>query len=326
MIDTIRISGTAETYRFQYDYVKFRGSRTKDGSEYINEVLVENKKGKYRAFYVPGTDRIDIELNVGKLIFQNNIYNYENEPSRLLSLVCACGAAFFSNNDFFVSRVDLGHVQGYSTRLEANNVVDSFRYAKPSGARLGKWRVQNYEHSVFYPSDARSIKIYHKGAEMSTQYNAEELEAFFLRDGIDLGSLLRYEVTYRSKYLAQLGMKKTPFWGVHITQLDMSVLLADYWETFKKWERYTNPVRVNEDLRGVMLLCAMADREGKLDEYRVSGMVSRSAYHRYRKLQSKRKPDNERVINTEIKYLNNMPQKVSQLYNYARTFGFSSLI
>lgn len=226
MIDTIRLVGDADYYRFSYTYERFTGIKTKDGEERISQVLVENKKGVHRVFYTPSNHQIVVELNPHKLMFQDNVYNYEINSAILNDFIRGIGAIYFRSNSYYVARVDIGGVTTFPNPMETAATLEKFRQTRIPGARVARFKQQNYASSVFYASKNWSIKIYNKGVEMhidaqdapehklekgklvpNPDYIKPELRERN-RLGFDLLSTVRVEKTYRFREMERIGLQE----------------------------------------------------------------------------------------------------------------------
>lgn len=226
MIDTIRLTGPADYYKFSYDYERFTGIKRKDGEERISQVLVENKKDVHRIFYSPHNNQIVVELNPHKLIFKENVYNYEINSAILNDFVRRIGSVYFRGHNYYVARLDIGGVTTFDNFDSASQVLEKFRATRIPGARVARFKQQNYASSVFYASKNWSIKIYNKGIEMrcgfqdapefvidkatglpvaNNDYVPPELRERN-RLGFDLLSTLRVEKTYRFREMERIGL------------------------------------------------------------------------------------------------------------------------
>jgi len=322
MIDTIRFEGKSLYYKFDLSYEKFVGYRKKTDKgvtvEKIQQLAVEDRKGYYRVYYNPNNQQVSVELNIQKLIFKKyNHYNYEKEPHILLTLIRHFGSYFFANDDYYISRIDLGTVATYENSTEAALVLDKYRYSKPKGARSGKWRFQNFGTSVFYPTKNYSIKVYNKGAEYS--HNNVPKEGF----PIDLDSTLRFEKTYRIGEMKRIGLQTRPYMGCHIQSFELDKLIKDYYHVFDTWTLFTNPVKFDNDMKGQMLMISVMDSQGILEELIDKGVVKKTSAFKYKKLKK------EASIGTEksfLPYKNNLLQKDLERLRYVLTFGALDLL
>lgn len=308
MLDTLRLTGPADFYRFDYDYEKFIGYRKKDGTEKTTVVMVENKPGLHRVFFHPSRNEIIVECNPHKVIFGDNCYNYEFNPVNINSFVRAVGGLYYRSSSYYVSRFDIGGVQTLESPKQAQNIIDRFRKTRLPGARSEKYKQQNYKSSVFYSSASHSTKIYIKGVEMKLTEDAPPDERY--RPGFDLMSTVRAEITYRFrhieavtkrqffadysspgetmkmqgyKYLYGAPNQSEAYRGIHIDSFDASYVLRDFFSTFKNWAVFSTAVEdLSEGFTPSMRLLALLDRLGRLDEAEQAGAVSRWSFHRYR--------------------------------------------
>jgi len=282
MIDTIRFRGPAVSYRLNWTFEKYYCFRTPSGDfEKIPITLIENKKDAkkrslYRVFYVPSANLMDVEINLGKLLFEHNVYNYSVSSLDLDMLIRRVGSAFFASNDYYVSRIDLGHVQTYASRLETQKVIDQYRHSKLPGAYSRKFKHQNYKDSVFYKTENWSVKVYDKFAEIVHSLGVEVAKQLLPDE-----NMVRFEKTYRIGEMKRLGLQVDPYKGVHIDSFQVAVLMNDYMDVFGKWEFSATPHVT--DAKGVIGLISYLDNLGQLSELEAAGIVSRSSIWRYRK-------------------------------------------
>jgi len=317
MIDTVRLTGYGQFYKFKMDYERFIGYRRKDGTEKITDQVVENKKGKYVARYSPSTDIMHVEFNLSKLLFERNVYNYAQNVGLLKTLLSHAAAYFFSGGDCFVSRVDIGGVTTYADNNEAYNVLNSMRHARPTGSRITKFKHQNYSDSVFYYTKNWSIKIYNKGVESGELKEMPQFKEFKLHD------TLRFEKTYRFNEFARLGKSKgvnsvTPYFGVPLRDFDLGVIFDDFYSVFRNWDFVANGTIKRVGKRGVQACLAAMDAKGILSEAEAERVVSSRSMRRYR-VAKQQMPD----FNPRIVFQNNLSNKMLHKLNYAITFGLS---
>lgn len=305
MIDTIRFRGPAEYYAFDWDYSRFVGFKTKDNKkEYVNEILIQ-KTPNFRVWYYPASDTIDVECNPHKIIYGDNVYNYSDSGGALNALVRQFGNYFYRSGTYFVTRCDIGGVHTYDNPLESSRVLEGYRRARFPGARMSKFRHQNYADSVFYSTQNWSIKIYNKGAEMKG--SADLFKDF------DLYSTLRFEKTYRFREMKRLGMNIETARGVNIDEFDVQILLDDFFDQFGNWDFAQTPHVT--DQRGVMGLLSVIDQSGLLSEVEALKVCSRSTVYRYNKMKK------SMVQNKKLYFPNNLLQKDLVKLNYLNTFG-----
>lgn len=310
MIDTVRLRGPADIVNFKWDYTRFTGFKRKDGKEIVNEIIVR-KTPHYRAFYYPSQDIIDVECNLHKILFNENVYNYSVSPAVLGGLVHSLVGTFYSSSSHvYVSRCDIGGVVTYSDRFECNKVLESYRGARMPGGRVAKWRHQNYQHSVFYRAENWSMKVYNKGEEMKDA--AKEFTEF------NLFNTLRFEKTYRFREMKRLGMNIKPCRGVEVSEFDVSLLLDDFFKILTDWEFSQTPHVT--DKSGQMGLLSVIEQAGLFSDVESQGVVSRSTLWRYRKL---KKDLQEKQI---VSFSQNLPPRKLHILNYANTFGLSKLL
>lgn len=360
MIDTLRLTGDADYYKFSYDYERFVGYHRKDGTEYITETLVENKKDKngnslYRAYYTPSKGQITVELNPQKIMFQNNIYNYEHNPAILSTFIRDIASHFFRGGDCYISRIDLGGVREFPNYTETIDVLERIKATRLPGAKLAK-QVKVYQYSAFYPFEYCSIKVYHKGHEMKLKEDTPES----IIEGLNLMNTLRFEKTYRFREMERLGVnyaksfvtpqiigfdgkplksdrgrylsdiakaKKNapfqvvPYKGVHIDSFDIEILIKDFYSIFTGWVLKAVPYMTNR--RGTAGLLSVIDNAGLISEIEGKKIVSRTSIYRYNKLKKQRDfSDVEHVV----KFEKNMSNKIANLWYYYRTFGLQSAL
>lgn len=329
MIDTLRISGSGLHYKFSTDYSRFTGFRKKtpEGttSEKIDFVQVW-KTDHFRCFYYPSIDKMDVELNVQKTIFKGlNHYNYESNAYNLYALIGLFGNCFFNNFEFYINRCDIGSVSAYQDAKEAGDVLEKYRHARPARARVGKWRLQNFPDSVFYPTDNYSIKIYNKGREMIYRGESPDIVS---KMGLD--RTLRFEKTYRTGEFERLGMKKRPYYGIHYSVFKMENVLNDYFDYFSNWEFLTESLPENPGFTGSMALLALVEKRQELDMAEARKYVSRSTLHRFKqKKKELLRPENQCIMETSEKFKgfkNNLLEKEAALLKYVYTFGPAQIL
>jgi len=321
MIDTVRLCGYGRFYNFKKTFERFVGFNRSDGTEYVIEQEVEKVPGKYVARYSPSEDIMRVEFNIGKLIFENyNVYNYEKNPAVLLALLQKFGQYFFGNNPFYVARIDIGGVCTYPNTDTATNTLNRMRSARPPGARINKFKHQNYSDSVFYYSKNWSIKIYNKGIELK---ESKELPSF---SAFDLHSTLRFEKTYRFNELNRLGRpfgrnKVTPNMGILFKDFDLRLVMDDFFQVFQDWDFVASgTIEKDSGLRGVVALLGALDAKGALSEVEAAGVVSQSSMYRYRKSKLG-KPDFVPTISFDY----NLEKKFLHKFQYCYTFGVTEL-
>lgn len=273
MVDTLRLSGKSGSFRFSATATKYYTFRNHDGEkDTIPMVQMDTNNDNYRVFYSPAYDRYDVEFNLAKVLFGNNWHNYALNPHDIGQLVRACARHFFGDTRVYLGRIDLGFVQQFADYTEAQNTLETFRKTRPKGIRKLKAKNQFYEHSIFFPSQNYSIKIYNKGAEQKVG-RIGDADSW-------LWKVLRFEKTYRFREIERLGMLAKPFWGIDIDDMDYSVLTKDLHKIFDDWERLTNPCI--SKLSGLMGAVAAIDGLGKLNELEAAGILKRSTLSRYR--------------------------------------------
>ena len=111
MIDTLRISGPAESLRAHFlpDQIKsFTTLTLGTGRESAPLTMVQRGKN-YRVFMDISAERVHIEMNPHKHYFKYNIYNYEQNPVILQNYILGVSRYFFTTlNDTYTNRVDIG--------------------------------------------------------------------------------------------------------------------------------------------------------------------------------------------------------------------------
>jgi len=320
MIDTIVFTGDPTSARMNFDLERYTAWKRKDGTEVVTEVLYK-KTEHYRVFYSPSYNRARIECNLSKILFDHNIYNYEKSPNILNTVIRRLGDYFFLPNTYYVSRCDIGGVRQYDARLDADRVLEGFRKARFEGARLRKYKHQNYDNSVFYSSANWSIKIYNKGHEMKNHGEIPEPHLF---------NMLRFEKTYRTGEMERLGMQKTPHYGIHIDSFDVGTLVHDFETVFAKWEQRANPVIVNA--KGMLGLVAIVDaltrqnddQNGAIDDLVNNGTISRATLSRYHTL--KHKTSNLFQGEKSVSFPYNLPAEKRNRMGYVYNFGFANIL
>lgn len=275
MLDTIRLTGSSLGTNLKYETSKFVTYRNnKTGTErYALVDMTASKGSPYRAFYDPNNLTLTVELNPHKILFGENIYNYCQNSNSLRYLVHSVAASFFPSSDCYISRADLGGVQTFENPGRALEVLEQYRRAKIEGARVAKYRHQNYTSSAFYYTRSWSAKVYNKGVDMFR--NSEQPEGY----PFDLYSTLRFEKTYRSDEFKRLGMKKTPFRGVHVHEFKFDVWHDDFMTFFSNWQRQATPYYTTE--KGMKGLLSVIDQLGHLSDVAAMGTVSRTTIYRY---------------------------------------------
>jgi len=336
MIDTIRFRGPAGGYRYKWNMQRFYVFRNESGDEYTPSTLIENKKDAkknsiYRAFYMPTSDFMDVELNIGKLLFTHNIYNYENSSANLNTLIRRFGDCFFNSSDYYVTRIDLGHLQTYASKEETRNVIERYRHSRLPGSYARKFKHQNYADSVFYKAEGWSIKVYDKHAEM-----VHNLGESIANELIPDKNMLRFEKTYRVREIQRIGKYPTVFdskgeaigWGqrytiekykgVHIDSFDIGPIMEDYTTTFKNWEFAAIPYIT--DHKGALGLLSIIDSYGGLSEIEGTGVVSKMTFHRYKKVKKTTHPP------PPFKIVENITPEMKQKVSYCVTFSPAHLL
>jgi hypothetical protein len=354
MIDTIRLTGNADYYRFQKTYERFTGWKKASGEERISTVMVENKKGVHRVFLTPSTNTMVVELNPHKLIFSDNVYNYEKSAGVLNDFVRRVGSAYFSDSSYYVARVDIGGCHTCENTIQAGQMVERFRSARIVGARTERFKQQNYKSSVFYSSKNWSLKLYNKGIEMKIGEDGEERH----RVGFDLLSTVRAEKTYRFRELERIGIRDatkhipvnlstnqtdinsrnhsiaqakksakfqvTPFMGVHIDSFDIEPILNDFYGVLQNWEFTATPYITEK--KGVLGLLNILDNQGLLSTIEGNNTVSRQSVWRYKQLKKKELSKNIETSTDSLTFASNLTPQLSAKWNYYRNFGINSLI
>jgi len=311
MLDTIRLVGSSLSSNLDMEVSKFytyRNNRT--GVEKMAVVdMTAGKGAPYRAFYDPNNLLLTVELNPHKILFDANIFNYSQSASALRYLTHSVASCFFAGTDCFISRADLGGVQTFDSPGRAVEVVEQYRRTKIEGARVKKYRHQNYDASVFYYTQNWSAKIYNKGVEMFRA--AEQPDGY----PFDLYSTLRFEKSYRSGEFARLGMKKTPYRGVHLHEFDFETFYGDFTEFFGKWQRSATPYYT--DKKGMTGLLSVIDQLGHLNDVAAMGTVSRTSIYRYQKEKK------EAAEPVGIKFVDNLTPKEKNRLLLFHSTGFS---
>ena len=320
MIDTIRFSGPASYYKFNFDYERYSAYRTKDGWEKTTSVQVE-KNDRYRVYFNPGYDRIDVELNLQKILFGANCYNYALSSYDIGRLVVGVHNSFFTASSGFVSRIDLGGVVNYGTYEESIKALEKYRGARFLGASVAKFRQQNYATSVFYPSKHWSLKVYHKGVEQHVVNKDSLVESSaFSRAayGVDTVDMLRFEKTYRFRELERLGMTCVARNGIPIDSFNSDLVYRDFMRVLSEWDFSESPSFVTE--KGTVGFLQLLDQKGLLGEAEAQYLVSRSARTRLRKIKK------EQVDFRQKEFILNFPEKSAGNLNYCLMFGPQSLL
>lgn len=364
MIDTIRFTGPARYYRFNYSYEKFQGFRRADGEERITQVMVEDIKGVHRVFYTLSTDTIVVELNPQKLMFGDNVYNYEKNTAILNDFVRLVGGVYFDSSDYYVSRVDLGSVTTFPSVEDSKMALERFRSARLDGARIGRFKQQNYKDSVFYPSRNFSVKIYRKGVEMGikpqdeTDDDGNPLIPESMRErnrlGFDLLATLRCEKTYRFNEMKRLGVN---YAMRHILPLryDATDIEKEVYREQVSRAKRSAPMQVTPykgvhidsfdigilvedyfntfekwEFNSTPYLTHQKGSAGLLSIIENNGQLAEveSLGVVSRKTIHRYKKKKRKVLDftPTLTFSNNMSQKVSQMWYYYRTFGINSLI
>lgn len=320
MIDTIRLRGPAVSYRLNWTFEKYYCFKTPSGDfEKIPITLIENKKDAkkrslYRVFYVPSANLMDVEINLGKLLLEHNVYNYCTSSLDLDTLVRRVGACFFNSGDYYIARIDLGHTQTYATKLEAQKTIDQYRHSRLPGAYSRKFKHQNYKDSVFYKSENWSIKVYDKYAEMVHSLGLEEAKKIIPDENV-----VRFEKTYRIGEMKRLGLQVDPYKGVHVDSFQIATLMNDYLSTFGKWEFSSTPHIT--DAKGVIGLISYLDNLGQLSELEAANIVSKSSLWRYR-----REKTSLAVTTPRLNILKNISPSMQQKVSYCVNQGIIHLL
>lgn len=307
MIDTLRLRGPADMVNFEWDYEQFTGFKNKKtGTRYVSSILVK-KTPQFRAMYYPASNSMDVEINIHKTMFGFNVYNYASSAGILNSLVRNFAYYFYRpSSDIYVTRCDIGGVSTFKDVAESYQVLEKYRRCKFPGARIGKWRMQNYPDSVWYDTRHWSIKIYNKGKELGEL--ADDFKEF------DLFSTLRFEKTYRFREMGRLGMNIKAHYGVNLEEFDTDILLKDFFGLISGWELAQTPYLT--DNKGAMGLLSVIDKLGYLSEIHAFSTVSRSTIHRYNKLKKADVPE----FQQNVVFPFNLPPEKLSILNYARTF------
>jgi hypothetical protein len=309
MIDTLRLVGPAINYIRPFTWEKgyyFKDLENK--TEKHATALVENRPNLWRVYYSPAYGTISVELNPHKILFSNNIYNYEQNHSFLRKLIFDIGSFFYGSGSWFVSRIDIGGVFTYDSRTTCRAALEKFRATRIEGSRSEKFKHQSYKDAVFYSTRNWSVKIYNKGVEMKISEN----DTFY---PFDLLSTLRFEKTYRFRELERLGMPVEAYKGVHKNNLNTQSILNNFFETFRSWEFNSTPWLTEK--KGVIGLLSVIDSAGALSEVETMKTVSHSSFWRYRK---EKKKASEIEIPVTI-FCNNCTADVQKKWEYVRTTG-----
>jgi len=336
MLDTIVLKGKGAFSFFKPEYQKgeyYKHSNTGRTTIPYVEVM---KKDHYRAHYFPPYDMMKVELNPHKLVFNENIYNYENNPAVLRDFIARIGAAFFRGNSFFVDRIDIGCLQTFSSVYEADQALESYRNARFRNARVIKFKHQNYHKSVWYKFEHYIVKIYNKGAQMKIPEDIDFSTGKQARssppevnghDASYLNRTLRFEIGYDSYTLDRIQKtERTPYFGTPFKDLDVAALLTDFFTLFRRWERNTHTSFII-DVPGAMGAIALFDRQGKYAEIEASGIYSKSTLHRYRKLKEQSLIDAE--IDTGFKpdfNKNNLQEFARKRWDYCNFVPFTTFL
>jgi len=320
MIDTIRFRGPSTAARFDFKMEKYYVFRNSDSElEYIPLTLIENKKDEkkrsiYRLFFSPSTDTLEVELSLPKALFGSNSFNYTNSVLDLNQIIRHVGDFFFSRNNYYVTRVDLGHVFYSESDAAKKRLIDSFRHSRLPGAYARSFKHQNYADSVFYKTKNWSIKVYDKYAETVHLYGEDEAKKMLPNPNI-----VRMEKTYRMNEFKRLGLHVEAYKGCFIDEFDISILFDDYFTTFENWDKTTKVY--NTDKKGALGLLNIIDNAGLLSEIENSGVVHRQTIYRYRK--AKRA---DVVDDFSIPYIQNISPEDLRKWKYYLTFGVSTAL
>jgi len=310
MIDTISFSGTLQNSHFEADLSKYYVSVRKDGKFWLQDT--QQQKGfHYFCRYQPSYDRFTVELNLHKVLFEVNAYNYCQSPTILNDLVRFAGEAFFLPGKYHVKRIDIGGVKEFADYDDALNNLETYRNARADGFSLKKAIAQNYAESAWYPHRNWSAKIYHKGLEQGFK-KGQKADVF---PGIDLARMLRFEKTYRPGELKRLGLYTIPWHGVPIRDFNIIPVLNDFYELFQNWKHTSVPYVA--DGTGLHYLINIADNNGNLKFIEQSGRVSRSTIYRYRK--AKQASAASRIASGEVEPLifkNNLTPALAGRFSY----------
>lgn len=315
MLDTIRLVGSSLGTNVKTSVTKYTSYVRENGVEKIASVHLNDKKGyPYRAFLDPNYNTLTVELNPHKILFGENIYNYCQDVYALRNLVFGVAHSFFPHGDCFVSRADLGGVVTYDSRNKADNVLEQYRTTKISGARVKKFRHQNYVGSAFYYTKNWSAKVYNKGLEvLKSGPQPEGLYPFALYD------TLRFEKTYRAGEFERLGMRKTPFRGVHLHEFDFGIWYNDFNTFFLNWERESKPYTTDLDGTPMQKLLHVIDQLGQLDNVAAQGFVDRSTIWRYKdKVKKLQAPTFQKT-----EFVSNLTNEQKTKLKTMQTIGFS---
>jgi len=311
MLDTIRLVGSSIGSNIKTNVTKYTSYIRENGVEKIAGVSMNDLKGyPYRAWIDPNHLTLTVELNPHKILFGENIYNYCSNASAVRNLVYSVADTFFAGNDCFISRADLGGIQTFGSPTQAMEALEQYRNTKISGARIKKYRHQNYQHTVCYYTQNWSAKIYNKGYEVLR--GSEQQPGVY---PFDLYSSLRFEKTYRSGEFERLGMPKKPYRGVHLHQFDFGLWYTDFMDFFSKWEREKKAYYT--DMKGVAGLLNVIDQMGQLSNVEAMGIVDRTTIWRYRKA----KRDNIPV--EPVKFVDNLTSKQKNTVMLLNVGGFS---
>lgn len=330
MIDTLRISGPAESLRAHFlpDQIKsFTILTLASGRESAPLTMVQRGKN-YRVFMDISAERVHIEMNPHKHFFKHNIYNYEQSPVILQNYILGVSRHFFSSlSDTYLNRIDIGGVVDFQDREKSLAALETYRQTKPEGLRFAKFKSQNYETSIFYSSDNYSIKIYHKGSELArvngqiinkvARGQASESDIIPVHVLKYADKLLRYEKTYRMDEIKRLGLKKEARYGIPLLDFKIDPLLCDFNELFAKWERQTKPYQTSK--KSIAGLLQVIDNLGQLDNVASQGIVSRSTIHRYKR----EKKENIELI--PIEWKKNLPKNLEYKFQNSVICGSFNL-
>jgi len=317
MIDTLRLSGHNLYFKFPFDYERYQVIKKKGGQIVVPvfQALDHRVNGvsQYRVHYAPSTGMVSVEFNPHKLIFTDNIYNYEKDPLVLGRFISTCANYFFAGGDCYVSRCDIGGVSVFDSPFVAAQTLESYRSTRPEGARVNKFKHQNYATSVFYSSKNWSVKVYNKGTEMKLPSGLDTVS------GMPMLSTLRFEKTFRFNEMKRLGMTVKPYYGVHLNDFSIGILLDNFFEVFTKWDFQKTPYMT--DVKGSIGLLSVLDNMGQLSEVESVGIVSRSTMFRYKK-KKKLRADFVPTLSFE----KNLPVDLQNKWFLACTFGLNSVL
>ena len=270
---------------FKFEWLKFYDTGSEMTIYHRNKKYVPSSHYSIAYSIKFDRDYIEFNLSIPKYLYGNNIAQFVRSPenknffrakhndleqskkelyNRIINFT-----KYFFNSEFGdmkfdykkieVNRIDFCFNQFFNSKHDALDFMDMQKRIPKKYARDTGNKFQNYATTLSYVSKAFSFKVYHKGAEYykndakrHKQLNSElnlkgKKEMFdipFLQTTAD--RILRYEATFRAKYMSRL-----------YAQTTFRAHSKDYQKLREQYNRYHSKTKsgsefVKADKNGVM--------------------------------------------------------------------------